>query len=265
MNRNEFFQSMTDFASTYGDAVMAEMAKANCKYNGLYLKREGINSSPVVNLDYAYEMYRDDKWTLDDCYNYIDGVFATEMPNIDIDDILNWDSAKQYLCTHLYGNVNEGVVSRKVEDMYLVPYLRLTDDGTMGTKVTTELMQLWGVSEDEVFLTASENQESICPLEINCLFSNADASMYIVTNSDHHRGASAMFYSGAFEKIRAVIGGDFYILPSSIDEVIVLPKDDDFDVSDLSMMVSASLAEEDRLTNSVYTYDFDNQQFKKVA
>lgn len=48
--------------------------------------------------------------------------------------------------------------------------------------------------------------------------------IYGLTNGSEWGGASVVFYPGIFEKIAGVIGRDFYIIPSSIHEVIIADK-----------------------------------------
>ena len=49
---------------------------------------------------------------------------------------------------------------------------------------------------------------------------------YILTTADDMNGAVALAYPGVLERISLLLGGDFYVLPSSIHEVIVIKADD---------------------------------------
>jgi len=49
------------------------------------------------------------------------------------------------------------------------------------------------------------------------------ASLYVLSNEDSFFGAAALFYPGMLERLTILIGGAFYVLPSSIHEVLVLP------------------------------------------
>ena len=61
--------------------------------------------------------------------------------------------------------------------------------------------------------------------------------MYVLTNSEGAYGASALFYPGVKEKVSEVIGGDYYVLPSSIHEVLILKDTPDLDSKELVQMV----------------------------
>jgi len=48
--------------------------------------------------------------------------------------------------------------------------------------------------------------------------------MYVLTNAGRYYGAACLLYDGILEKAAETIGGDFYILPSSVHEVILVAK-----------------------------------------
>ena len=49
---------------------------------------------------------------------------------------------------------------------------------------------------------------------------------YVLTNSRFFWGAGALFYPGMIERIHDLLGGDFYVLPSSVHELILIKVDD---------------------------------------
>ena len=56
-----------------------------------------------------------------------------------------------------------------------------------------------------------------------------ECQMYVLTNSSKIQGAACMFYPHVLEMIGEILKEDFYILPSSIHEVIILPKSREID------------------------------------
>ena len=61
-------------------------------------------------------------------------------------------------------------------------------------------------------------------------------------------------------------GGDFYILPSSIHEVLIVPDNGEMGLKDLEAMVkevnATQVAPADKLTDSVYHYDSQAKIFE---
>lgn len=87
--------------------------------------------------------------------------------------------------------------------------------------------------------------------------------MYILSNTRCIFGAAAMFYPGLMKQVAQQIGGEFYILPSSIHETILvkLPEKKGTDIHGLYSMVQevndsgCIVKEEDILSYSVYQYN----------
>ena len=49
---------------------------------------------------------------------------------------------------------------------------------------------------------------------------------FVLTNSRLYWGAGALFYPGVIERIHELLDGDFYVLPSSVHELIIVPVED---------------------------------------
>ena len=85
-----------------------------------------------------------------------------------------------------------------------------------------------------------------------------ESSLYVATNEHRANGAIVMLYDEVLEKFAAWTNGDFYILPSSVHEVLVMTKDSDFTPEELSRMVREvnqnEVNPEEWLGNSVYEF-----------
>ena len=90
--------------------------------------------------------------------------------------------------------------------------------------------------------------------------------MYVVTNEEGFHGAAAAFYPDFMDNAAKELGGNFFILPSSVHEMLFLPDDGHMNVSELRDMVTSINASEvapaDRLTDSVYHYDAEARVFE---
>ena len=69
-------------------------------------------------------------------------------------------------------------------------------------------------------------------------------SIYILSSSIRTYGASALYYPGVQEKISQLVGGSYYILPSSVHEVLILP-----DLYPIGSLEPRSLSEIVKLVN----------------
>lgn len=82
--------------------------------------------------------------------------------------------------------------------------------------------------------------------------------MYVLTNTLGINGAACILYPNLLREIAKDFNNDFYILPSSIHETLLIPVKEGMKVEDLRNMVKevnmTQVAEEERLSNNVYLY-----------
>jgi len=83
--------------------------------------------------------------------------------------------------------------------------------------------------------------------------------LYVASTEDQENGAAVMAYPGFFDQAAECVGKQFFILPSSRHEVLLLEDDGSRMVSDLKEMVgfinATEVKPEDVLTDNVYHYD----------
>lgn len=124
----------------------------------------------------------------------------------------------------------------------LIPEVR---SGEFRAVVTNELMKSFGMSADEILDRSLENAASYDPAVLadltdvlsvgqdNCknLLEGplspvlpAPGSLCVLSNKSFCWGASALFYDGMASRLSGLLGGDFYVLPSSVHEVLILPE-----------------------------------------
>ena len=109
----------------------------------------------------------------------------------------------------------------------------------MTVRITNDLMNHYGISEPQLYETAMENSQRL--QKVTCrpmgevigdllgtenepAFDEGPARLYVLSNESIRFGAAALFYPGVIEKIGKSIPEGFYVLPSSIHEVLILPK-----------------------------------------
>jgi hypothetical protein len=93
-------------------------------------------------------------------------------------------------------------------------------------------------------------------------------SMLVASNENKMFGANILADSMMMEKISQVINDDMYIIPSSVHELLILPKENakDFGLGpkDLEAMVrdvnATQVEPHERLSNRVYEYNRDEKE-----
>ena len=172
----------------------------------------------------------------------------------------------------------------------LVPYLEtsryLSDDGAVNVPASFE--QIEGASrskilEDAMKGSVEEDHPRLCSIQ-ELLFGPKDKpdpqdyleggevpedGLLVLTTERGRLGASALLYPGMLERIGKVIGSDYFVLPSSIHEVLILPDHGQAAPKDLAMMVKDinenTVGLEDRLSNKVYRYRTNEQALTIAA
>lgn len=92
--------------------------------------------------------------------------------------------------------------------------------------------------------------EGLLPDENDC--------MYVATNVTKSNGAAVFLYNSMLSGFADSISRDFYIIPSSVHELIFLPDDLKLDPEDIKSMIlnvnSTCAAPEEVLSNNLYHY-----------
>lgn len=162
------------------------------------------------------------------------------------------------------------------------------ENGTACVIVTNELAKELKLSEAELNLMALQNTKRIFPavfgdmsaflkektdleyqeLEETGLCEDA-VDVVFLTNKRKMHGAATMVYMENLRKIADIFGGDFFILPSSIHEVICVRKSYIPDEIDLKEILKCGNAEtiqpEEKLGDKVFYYDRSSEKLSVAA
>lgn len=87
----------------------------------------------------------------------------------------------------------------------------------------------------------------------------AETPFFVAQGSQQSYGAGVICYPDFMENAAKQIGGNFYVLPSSVHEVLLLPETGTIRSQELLQMVTeinaTVVSPEERLTDNVYHYD----------
>lgn len=175
------------------------------------------------------------------------------------------------------------IIIRRVEDLILYPVVVL--DQNMIFKVTENLLNLWNVTVDQVFNAAfaSEELNNVSLLAFDDIFKDEpidyldaknippeDATFLTLCSRGNYVTAGAIFSREIQEKLISMFPDGFYILPSSIYEVLIISSKmagaaDAEDFKSIVKEVNGTdvVTSEDYLSDSVYT--IVDHKFKKIA
>lgn len=291
---NPKLESISVFAESVGKAIrrkrpelkvtVKQMPKNNGSFlTGILLFREQSKVSPLIYLENFYERYNRGL-ALEAVTEEILAWYGEGLADVVLPDTESWlyDFAKvkeQILYKLVNYKLNEkdleSVPHIRFHDLAIVFHILIdqTDDGIASLKMKNELLELWGVSLRELFQIAHANTGRLFPAKI---YKMADiigkfteesptgqmdlkTPMYIATNQMTIDGAAVILYENLLKAFSISINGDFFILPSSLHEVILIPASDEMDAEELREIVTeinrTEVDAKDVLSDTVYRYD----------
>lgn len=201
-----------------------------------------------------------------------DKAIPNELIHFDLDN--REDILKKIVCRVVGVKENQELLAavphKKIMDMAITynVFLKADDNGMYSMKITNELFSRLDIDIDELHTTAMENSQKLFPEDF---FSFSDRmgigsnkeTMYILTNKQCLNGAACAFYPEALQEISERLGSDFFLLPSSIHEMIIVPDTGKVSISELRKIVKyvneTAVDPNEMLTNSVYQYSRKEQ------
>lgn len=212
----------------------------------------------------------------------------------DVENILkDKDLFENNLILQVIGKVNNQELLKEVpnrivyDDLAVIYRVRISlDNEDSGTFiVTNKVLENYGVcmSEQELFDIALKNTLEFNPIiegdmqdvlrsmgmpeEVIKEYEGAEPAMYIVRAAQECYGAYAVLCPENFESIAEKVGGDLFIIPSSIHEVICIRYDEEQVESTLNMVREVNttqLLPEEILSYSLYRYKKDEKAIERI-
>ena len=292
-----------DFKQDFQEALKEELAgrgmdaeissqrieKMNESYDAVTVKPEDSMIGVNFNAERAFENYQAGT-EMDEVVNHaadaVEKAFR-EAPQIDVAAITDYEQMKSKLSMEVVSadrnaDLLQNVPHEKLEDMAVVYRLLLdqTDEGNGTVLVTDQLMDRFGITQAQLRNDALLNAPEIRPSEIKGMsevmneiapgmapeIAAEDEQMFVASVPDKIRGAGVIAYPNFMEDAAEKMGGDFFVLPSSIHEVLLVRDNGTMTSKELENMVkevnATQVEPEDRLTDHVYHYDSKNHIFE---
>ena len=283
--KNRFYDEMKECLMRLKPEEMeisfSRINKQNRKgLHGCILQLPGAAASPTFYFEDLYEAYLNGTAPEDIAESLIN--FAREnnldsIPgNIDIDD---YDCVRKNLGLMVIGEEKnreylEDMIYKKIEDLALIPIIFTNDKyGTGCIKVREGFLKYWGVSAGEVLEEAILNAPRIMPptfRQLNEILGSQDEDdneLFVISNSYYAGGAAVAFYPGFLDCIGKALGKDLFILPSSVNELILVT-DSGQDPEVLLQIVKevnrTQVEPGEVLTDAVYHYSRSGEGFQRL-
>lgn len=257
--------------------------------DGITVMEKGAKIAPTIYLDHYYDMYQGG-CSLDLIAGFIlrenRARRVRELPaDVDLEDfgfvrprlglrLINTDMNRELL----FGVPHFGVL-----DLAAVCFLQVSlpeaDQGAVMVK--NEYLALWDIGAEELFREALAGSMKNEPALLEPLWQmledmtgcsgeacedHRDEQLYVLTNKSKSFGAACVLYPHVLENLADSLGDDLVILPSSVHEVLLMPRSLVPSRAECDALVSgvnaSELAPYEVLSNHVYFYSRNRRKLE---
>lgn len=270
------------------------------RLNIILAEHDGVYEACSVHVDELYTAYQDGA-KLNAIVNYISNdVLHAKNNNIYYDktiELMDYDTAKNRLFVRLinYGrnaDILRNVVYKTFGDIAFTVYAIVDENefGIVSTKVLKSMVKKWDKNEDDIFDEAIANTYRMTPPRIykweEMIFNreytgdsfmescdedviSKDAMGNCLSTTIKTNGAVAVFLPGVAEHLAELLNSDFYMVFTSIHEVMIHSVKSGVDPKDLKLVLRDTLREvtpsSDYLTEKIYKYNRRTHKFECVT
>ena len=267
------------------EAHIRRIQKNNNKFfDGLVISDSCSNVSPTIYLEGYYQEYYKKGVSVDEIADLVFAQYeeARLSEPIDVSFFSDFENLKDRIIFRVVNRErNENLLERIPHIDYLdlaVTFLCLLSMGEASDStilIYNSHLELWGVDTDTLFSLAKKNtprlfawelasmhdilsemampQEDLIPSPEDLAF-----PMYVLTNRIRLHGASCILYEDLLSSLSGKLKDDFYIIPSSIHEVLLVPHTAVGERKDLDTLVcevnATQVPEEEILSDHAYLY-----------
>ncbi len=269
--------------------------KLNDSYEAMTVTPEGESIGVNIPISKFYDAY-DEGMSVEEAVSRAVDLITQgfeEKPDINLDELSDYSVMKGKLAMEVVSaetnkEMLETIPHKMMEDMAVVYrfVINSDEDGRSSILVTNKMIENFGITAEELHADAMENAPQLKPVEIKGMtevlaelmgveqaemmgvgpVAPEDEQMYVASVPDKVHGAGVLAYENFMDMAAERAGGDFFILPSSLHEVLIVPDNGNVKLEDLENMVrevnATQVAPQDKLTDSVYHYDSKDKIFE---
>jgi len=258
--------------------------------------RSEENTSPAIELAPYYEEYQNGE-NIDNIAEKIVTIYkeAGESGKQDVSFYTDFEQARDHIICRLVNyemnrRLLEAVPYLRYHDLALIYYYQMSKETVrMGSiLVRNDHLEAWGISPLQLHAVAVKNTKETpyCLTSVGTVVGNIlgfvnpqedetteESLAYVLTNDEMYFGAVNIYFSDTLREVSSQIGGDYYVLPSSLHECMIVPISEwtRTGASKLQAIVHEInhnpeyMQVEEILGESVYRYYSDTEKLEIVA
>lgn len=298
MELQEFTQKVRKgVSSRLGEQYQVKIKQVRKNNNvllyGLIVQKQGQNVYPTIYLEQFWKRYEDGT-SLSQVVDHIIEIYHRDAPGKEMDFRFfeDFEQVKDRICFRLIHRERNAQLLKQIP---YVPYLDLAvcffysyEDQCLGKGtilIYENHVEQWQTTLEELMRCAMKNTPLLYPGEVRSMeamlrqlmkaeeltgetLEAKEVPMMVVSNASGCFGATVMLYPDFWDKLGMTWKGKFYILPSSVHEVILLRDDGEESPSKLQEMVREINQREvdptEVLSDSIYHYDIADKVIRRI-
>lgn len=245
----ELMELLHDLMKEDAEITLEKVPKNNgITLDGMIFRKKDCQISPVLYVQDFYELWQKGMpmeqlatkilWCFEHCQEdlYIPQDFFQDYKNIRSNiyfKVINYHQNKNRLAD---------IPHKRILDLAMVFYY-LVEEIPATILISNSHLRWWNISKEVLEMDARRNTYFDQPVEFISMkeFTGSEGEespMYIVTNQERKFGAGVIFYPGVMEAAAELFKDNFFILPSSVHECILLPDDGKRTQEELAYLVT---------------------------
>lgn len=295
--KQEFAEDIKEKLSQKGygevETNFHNIEKTNQNYEAISVVPAGGNIGVNYNIENAFASY-EHSGDYEGVLASAAGAIASgldQVPVVNVNALMNYEIMKEKLSVEVISaDANEELLAKvphdRIEDLAVVYrfIMESNEDGRASILVNNNLIERMGVTHEQLRADALENSPEIRPVVIQGMNEvmkemmgpeayemfgipdDTEEMMFIATVPDKNSGAGVLAYQDFMDQAAEKIGGDFYVIPSSIHEILLVPDNGEVQAEGLKEMVqevnATEVSPEEKLSDNVYHYDSKEHIFE---
>ena len=262
-------------------------------YTGISITPIGSNAGAMMDLRQEFQLVQEEMLPLKVSFARIERLAADALeriPQVDQRALEDYEQMKDTLIMQAVPvepnrALLETIPHKTMEDIAIVYRFQLehSDRGDATVLVTNQMLKTYGITAEQLMADAEISAPQRNPVSIRSLaevLSEMSGGMFtpeevgappllVATVRNGVNGAGVMGYPDFFKEAAEQVGGSYFVLPSSVHEILLLADDDSMSAQELSAMVSAvnsqEVQPEEQLGGEAYHYDAQAGVFEKAS
>ena len=267
------------------------MKNNGVKMDGLTIMEKEGNISPTIYLNGYYKPYQEGM-AISEIVEDIMEIYTQNKSNIQLDTEFykDFDKVKEHVvCKLIHYERNKELLEKipyiQYLDMAVVFCYIMKNDiiGNGSILIYNNHLKMWNISKEKLHEIARKNTLVMRPYQLLSMKEvihdilgetqiedeSDDIPMYVLSNQDKSMGAAYILYDTVLSDIGNILKENFYVLPSSIHECIIVPDSVETPKEELVSMVreinETQVLPEEVLSDNIYYYACKNHRLSTLS